>query len=1160
MAARLFCQAFVGRFCYLLATALSPGAEPRWKEQGLPEIRTSGADDDQVHVQRRAVVQDAVAPRGLLANLLWLSILFSKICCAGEVGSVVSVQASPQHSFAAVPLSLTEPAAEFALPPITRYLPNEYQAHRQNWDILQAPSGMMYVANTQGILEFDGLRWRLIKIPNFSTGRTLDLDKSTGRIYVGSINEFGYLEQSQTGALQYQSLVPQLPAEHRQFGNVWQTKVTPEGVFFTTSQRLFRVSQHGVTSWPAQQAFLRSAWFKGKFYLRDQGVGLLVLEGDQLRLAPDGRRFAEHSVRAMLNLPDSNQLLIISNTLGFWHYDGKTNKHWPTSIDDKLTTEKANVALLLPNGQLAVGMTSSGVYLLDSAGLLVGQVDRDLGLPDNSVYGLGLDAEQGLWLGTQGGLARLQMGKALGQFDQRHGLEGAVLAIKRVAGKLYVGTSQGLFWLDNSAKPRFKKISGISAEVYVIDVVQQQLLIGTSVGVYRLNQETAQLLYSDQGAQCFLLLAATTPQHPATLLVGTLNGIAILLQDGDSWRFSAKITDHSGWVSSIHQSSAHTLWIRNRDTGLYRLTYPSGQLLQGGITVKKFGVAEGLPDLKTNFVTTIGGQIRFLTSDGIYQLDELSQRMVPDPRFVSLQQHARNLWSVLESPDGLWLEQPSLDSNSTTYSLAVQQKEGRYQIQWSQQLPDTIVDSRFQDDSGTFWLGGTKLYQLRPDLLQQAQQPFQLLLRTVQSADSSLLQQDSALRSSPQLQLGYTQNKLRFEFAATSFQGPNAYAVWLEGVDAGWSEWSPAAFASYNSLWEGDYVLRVKARNSAGAEVQMTPFVMQIAPPWFRTYWAFTGYLLLVLALINRWHHWRSSRLRAEAILLNQLVDQRTADLSKAKTDVEQTLTSLKATQHQLVRAEKMAALGQLVAGVAHEVNTPLGVALTGSSFLRESTEALAGTLSAGQLRKQDLDNFVGSALESSQLIERNLQRAADLISNFKQVSVDRNSGEHRPFNLRGFMLEVQQSLQTLWRNRPVQLTIDCPADIQLDSYPGALSQVITILAQNSLLHAFSVDEAGEMRLFVRLMEQSQVEITFADNGSGIDTAHLDKIFEPFFTTKRAHGGTGLGLHILFNLVTARLGGTVTVESEPGAGCRFMLLLPLIAPAPETTTAADAAV
>ena len=1072
---------------------------------------------------------------------------------------------------------------EFALPPIKQYLPEDYKAHRQNWSVLQAPSGMIYVGNTHGLLEFDGLRWRLIKLSNYAIARSLDLDSHSGRIYVGGANEFGYLAPDASGLMQYQSLLAQLPPDQQQFGNVWQTTVTPQGVFFITSQRLFLVSPGGVTSWPAQQFFVRGAWFDGKFYIRDEGVGLLVLENGQLQLAPDGGRFTDHRITAMLVLPHSGKLLVVSRTLGFWLYDGTTFVRWSTEIDSKLQSELVNAALSLQDGNLAVGTSSGGLYLLDEAGRTVGQIDRQLGLPDNSIYGLGQDQQQGLWLGINGGIARVQLGEALRQFDHRHGLEGSVLAVQRVAGTLYVGTSQGLFWLQNGPKPQFHKVQGLTAEVFVIDVFARQLLAGTTLGVYRVTAAGAELVYRDDSARSFLWLPGTSAQQPNILLVGTIQGIAILQQDGDAWRFRSKITDSSGSITTLHLEDQQTLWIRNRNSGLYRLTYPSGQLLQGEAQLRSFGSAEGLPEGRSNLIATIDGQIRMLTANGVYQLNAVTQRLEKDPRFTSLQQrYPQQLFSVIDTPQGLWLEHANDEGNSVSYSFAVLQADGQYQAQLSKKLPYMVLNSRFRDASGLIWLGAARLYQLQPQLLEQTAKPFQLLLRSVQSADGQILQQDVALFTSELLQLTYGQNKLRFEFAATSYQGNNQYAVWLEGVDSGWTEWSNEAFASYNSLWEGQYLLKVKARNADGVEVHMKPLAFQIAPPWFRAATSYVAYLLILLLLINRWYRWRTKRLRQEALALEHMVEKRTHQLSEAKIVVEhtveelqQTLSSLKSTQRQLVRSEKMAVLGQLVAGVAHEVNTPLGVALTGSSFLRESTEALASTLSTGQLKKQDLDNFLGSAIESSQLIERNLHRAANLISNFKQVSVDRTSGDRRSFELKSFLAEVEQSLVTLWRNRPLQLRVDCPAGIKMDSFPGTLSQVITILAQNSLLHAFAPDEAGQMWLTVRLLEQeaadipAQIELTFTDNGKGIPAADLDKVFEPFFTTKRAQGGTGLGLHILFNLVSERLGGTVYVESglalsamsegtqdestqidshSPQQGCRFIGLLPTVAP------------
>ncbi|WP_348730334.1 ATP-binding protein [Rheinheimera texasensis] len=1056
----------------------------------------------------------------------------------------------------------TSAPVEFGLPPMQKFLPADYQAHRQNWAFAQTANGVMYIGNSAGVLEYDGVRWRLIAIPNNALVRALALDPTTDRVYVGALDEIGYLEPDTNGVMQYQSLLPQLPAEQRSFSNVWHCHVNKHGVYFTTSGRLFRFGPDGVKSWPSQHQFVHSTVVGERFFLRDEQVGLLEQTDDELRLVPGGEMFSEHRISVLLEWPGKGDLLAISRTLGFMRYDGQGFTNWPTEIDTELQSKLIVSATPLADGRLAVGMLKDGLFILNSAGRLVGQLNRQTGLPDNSIYKLFQDQQQGLWLGTDNGIARLQLGLGFSRFNLAQGLDGNVYAMQRFNGQLYVGTAQGLYRLQPGPLPVFSAVPGFHGAVFALQPYQNQLIVGHYNGVYRLGPVGAELLHKFDSANGLLLVPGAEPM----LLVAELNGISRLKPEGEHWRFVGRIPDVHDNATLMQLDRQGVVWLKLRGQDvLVKLEAQNGDWAKGAVNVSRMDIGKQLAGLPLFWLTLLQGQMRIIHQQQLYQLDESSGKLSIDPRFRQLfaseanQMVAYQIQAIGDTPDGHWLLAQHPVSNSWVMGKTSLQNDGSYRWQAKEDSGANAYSNWYREDDGRIWLGGTELYQWDPTATPAPAGAFSLVLRQVIAAEGLLPLRQAFVQEQP-FALRYPQNKLRFEFAATSFQGPSEYAVWLEGVDAGWSEWSPAAFASYNSLWEGDYVLKVKARNGAGFEAQLAPFALQISPPWFRTIWAYAVYALLFLLLLNRWYHWRSSRLRAEAILLNQLVDQRTADLSKAKTEVEQTLTSLKSTQRQLVRAEKMAALGQLVAGVAHEVNTPLGVALTGSSFLRESTEILAGQLGSGQLRKQELDNFLCSALESSQLIERNLQRAADLISNFKQVSVDRSSGERRQFNLRGFLLEVEQSLATLWRNRSVQFIIDCPADIQLDTYPGALSQVITILAQNSLLHGFATDGGGEMRLYVRQTELEQLEIIFADNGAGIATAHLEKVFEPFFTTKRAHGGTGLGLHILFNLVTARLGGTVTVESQPGAGCRFILLLPLIAPAPETTTAADAAV
>lgn len=1086
-----------------------------------------------------------------LRGILTRSVPFTLYC--GLLWTPVIAQTIP-----ALPPAISSHAAEFGLPQIRTYLPEDYKAHRQNWALLQAPSGLIYAGNTEGLLEFDGLRWRLIPMPNGSMVRSLDADKTSGRIYVGAANELGYLAPDAVGLLQYQSLVSQLPAAQRQFGDVWHTHATPEGVFFVTGKRLFRFDAAGVQSWPAQQGFVHSGWLNGRFYLRDEGVGLLQLKDDKLQRVADGARFATDRISVLLAWPQPDQLMMISRTLGFMRFDGKQFQHWPTDIDQQIKSELVYSALPLADGLLAVGTMLGGLYLLDQDGRLAGSINRKLGLPDNAIYSQLQDHEGGLWLGTNAGIARLQFASPLRQFDQRHGLDGTVSALQRFRGRLYVGTSQGLYWLEPGVTPRFVAVPGLANVVWQLLVIDDQLLATSAKGVHRVLPEGAELIYADDNAFKLHWINGQTP----TLLTTSPQGITQLHPAGKQWRVGDKLVGIKGDIYSVLPEGNATLWLSTRNDGLIRLYYPSGQLLQGPAEISYLGLAEGLTDLRNGKLLLLNGQMRFLSAAVLYQFDPPSQKLRADLQFQQLFMDTDRLVQLLDSPQGVWLELYDTTLRQNRFGLVTPDASGHYHWQHQTYTGSVSMSVLFAESLDRFWFGSTVLQQFQPSLITPAA-TFALKLRQISTGDGNVVWQDAGGEPAALLTLSHQQNKLRFEFAALSYQGANEYAVWLEGVDSGWSDWRKEAFIDYNSLWEGRYLLKVKARNSAGAEALMRPLQLQINPPWFRSPLMYLSYLLALLLLINRWYRWRTKRLCQEALALEHMVDKRTQQLSEAKTQVEhtveelqQTLSSLKSTQRQLVRSEKMAALGQLVAGVAHEVNTPLGVALTGSSFLRESTEALAGTLNAGQLRKQDLDSFLGSALESSQLIERNLQRAADLISNFKQVSVDRSSGERRQFQLRGFLLEVEQSLATLWRNRAVQFFVECPIDIQLDSYPGALSQVITILAQNSLLHAFSAEDGGEMRLSVRVLDPQNVEIVFADNGSGIAAEHLEKVFEPFFTTKRAQGGTGLGLHILFNLVSERLGGTVAVESgktvdvQEQSGCRFILILPRVAPQP----------
>lgn len=287
-------------------------------------------------------------------------------------------------------------------------------------------------------------------------------------------------------------------------------------------------------------------------------------------------------------------------------------------------------------------------------------------------------------------------------------------------------------------------------------------------------------------------------------------------------------------------------------------------------------------------------------------------------------------------------------------------------------------------------------------------------------------------------------------------------------------------------------------------------------------------------------------RSQSELIQLNEELEmrvaERTSNLEKAKTDLMESLERLSKTQEELIMSEKMAALGGLVAGVAHEINTPLGVGVTAGSYLQSKINELSTKFKSNALKKSDLERFIQMGEESSRTILTNLERAAELIKSFKQVAADQSSEKARQFNLKHYVDEVLMSLRPKYKRTEHVIENHCP-DITLYSYPGVFMQIITNLLVNALTHAYKGNEAGHI-IIDGSVEGDTLTFRFTDDGCGIAPEHAAKVFEPFYTTGQDTGGTGLGLHIVFNTVTQNLGGTVRLESEPGKGSRFIITMP----------------
>lgn len=290
---------------------------------------------------------------------------------------------------------------------------------------------------------------------------------------------------------------------------------------------------------------------------------------------------------------------------------------------------------------------------------------------------------------------------------------------------------------------------------------------------------------------------------------------------------------------------------------------------------------------------------------------------------------------------------------------------------------------------------------------------------------------------------------------------------------------------------------------------------------------------------------------------LAEKVKARTQELESANGELRSTLEELRTTQRNLIESEKLASLGSMVAGVAHEINTPIGVGITASSSLTDEVSRFSGLYNDQKMKRSDLDQFLRSTQELSEIILNNLRRSGELVKSFKRVAADQTCERCCPFNVYERIEEVFITLKPELKKTTHNLEVLGARDVVLCNYPGAFAQVLTILVMNSLMHAYENKTGGQMQLSYELQSSGELEVVFTDDGCGIEASFCERIFEPFVTTKRGRGGTGLGLHILYNTVTQMLKGSVRCSSELGVGTRFVLTIPPQAETPLSQHALD---
>jgi signal transduction histidine kinase/DNA-binding response OmpR family regulator/ligand-binding sensor domain-containing protein len=1008
------------------------------------------------------------------------------------------------------------------------YSYKEYDHQSQNWGMVQAKNGLLYVANQGGILEYDGVTWRVINIPQLIV-RSLIIDKE-GTIYIGGKNEIGYLASDENGTLEYNSLVKHLEKKYKNFSNVWSAHSTANGIYFRTSKFLFYWNYKEMKSFPTPDFFKASFVYNGQLIVQEGERGLLRMEKGGLQPVPGGEAFAGKKIYMMTPYDPGvshQKMLIGTRTRGFFLYNGNTAE--PFMIGAKvvayLKENKLSHGIRLSSGDFAMG-TNRGLIIMDPQGKLIYRFNNFSGLQGDYINSVFQDTQGNLWLCMDIGISKIEYVSPISIHDKRSNLYGIVLSVARHQDELYVGTTKGLYYLKSPST--FRSIAGISGGCWHLLSKEGLLLAATSGGVFQVKKDISQQLSEDPS---YVLLVSR--QHTGLIWCGTSTGLAALSLENNRWVKEYRYKSINEEVGSLAEDKNGNLWLGNSTGTILKLDFSgdSKEPLIKNYSGKSYGLPTG--DI---YLAWAAGHIIVVTTKGLFRFDNKRDTFVPDPilgpEFTG-GRDSRSVFRLIEDKNKhIWFH-----SESRNFQ-AIPGENGSFNIHSVPflRIPLTQMNAIYPDPDGkTTWFANIDgLFRYDTGIKKNYAHRFQTLVRKVvvnEKQENETLLFNGSGNTFPTIE--YKDRNLYFEFAAPFFEveTKTQYQCILEGYDKSWTTWSQETEQYYTNLDSGFYTFRVRAKNIYRRIGKEAAFRFKILSPWYNTWWAISLYILLILGLMLQVIKWRSGRLEREKQRLEGEVIARTREVYEKNELLEEQSQKLK---------EMDQVKSRFFANISHEFRTPL-------------------TLIMGPLENMLANTNDTKLLEDIGMMLKNSQRLLRLINQLLDLSRF-DSGKMKlkasPQDIISFLKGIVASFQPLIQQNKLDLVFDSDVDTVILYFDTRkLEDAFT----NLLINASKfTPPGGNIRVSIKVIEKPKeidgiehpgyAEISVRDTGKGISKEQLVHIFERFFQVESDkgsdHNGTGIGLALVKELVALHR-GQLDVHSTEGQGTEFIIRLPI---------------
>lgn len=746
------------------------------------------------------------------------------------------------------------------VPLMTEFSSDEYNSHRQNWAVTQGGDGRMYVGNSAGILIYDGAEWEYVRVGGDYVVRSLETS-SDGRVYYGGENDFGYVTQDGLNSATAQSISEIHLPDSLEFGSITSIAEYRDAIYFQASDYIFRYAENQVSIINAETAFRYLIKLRGTLYAHQPNVGIKEVADTVLTSGYSSEQLETPRVYGSVSF--ENEVFIFSRTHGIAIYrDGEfyyPNNEWIQSIIENRLYRVAKI----DEYRFAVATLRGGIYIADRDLNLLNVIDESKGLRTNLVYNVFTDSEKNIWAALDNGISVIHYGQPITTFGEQKELYGAVTGLEKMRGRIYTGTTEGLFQMDSELQDTFRPVEGVT-RVIDMKVIGGGLWVSDSGALRLVGEDSTETLlggsyqsiypnpdesfvYLASGSELFLASLPYDGNIEKKLDAGS-RIVDLVFHDDHYWILTA--TDVRKFDENGDQVDNYSL---NRTNGTARFL----QLVQGQVTV---GTDWGkfVYDRENDFFNRQGRKNGepFERVFMMKQCDQASAWLRADRKMLRGKSEDGE-WTFVETPYQLI----GADSNDTIYKVLC--------------------------DGNETWFGGAHgLYHLTKKTWDVNNAFNTSMTNVFVNRDSLIYGGFGTLNES--IELPYEDNQLRFTFAASSYISPadTEYRVMLDGIDSDWSSWNDESFKDYTNLREGAYTMRVMSRNVYGVEGAEASFSFSILPPWYRTYWAYFLYLLAFGAVLYAAHH-----IRVRQILKIQNIRNRIAD--DLHDEVSATLSSI---------------------------------------------------------------------------------------------------------------------------------------------------------------------------------------------------------------------------------------------------------------------------